>query len=100
MVRGTFIKHASMRPPLNAGENELLPLPGAVVAGASMRPPLNAGENLAAKVHTLWRRPASMRPPLNAGENAAATAHLPAATRRFNEAPAERGGKLACSDSC
>ena len=34
-----------------------------------------------------------MRPPLNAGENSARTPAPRPARRRFNEAPAERGGK-------
>ena len=36
---------ASMRPPLNAGENAASPWKLPSVYGASMRPPLNAGEN-------------------------------------------------------
>ena len=36
---------------------------------------------------------ASMRPPLNAGENAIRRAPARRRARRFNEAPAERGGK-------
>ena len=36
-----------------------------------------------------------MRPPLNAGENRHADAQSRPPPRRFNEAPAERGGKLA-----
>ena len=36
---------------------------------ASMRPPLNAGENQVAVDDELVRGEASMRPPLNAGEN-------------------------------
>ena len=35
-----------------------------------------------------------MRPPLNAGENLAHHAVAVADRHRFNEAPAERGGKL------
>ena len=34
-----------------------------------------------------------MRPPLNAGENVSPSQSAPAAEARFNEAPAERGGK-------
>ena len=37
---------ASMRPPLNAGENAVGFLPDTVHVRASMRPPLNAGENV------------------------------------------------------
>ena len=84
---------ASMRPPLNAGENGL-GAAGQIREGiASMRPPLNAGENRSSMVRVDCAAAASMRPPLNAGENAAAGS---AATprRSFNEAPAERGGKL------
>ena len=85
---------ASMRPPLNAGENrrprrhaaawalrfneapaERGGKPGAhpdaraVRAGASMRPPLNAGENRQVGRADDRAEAASMRPPLNAGEN-------------------------------
>ena len=35
-----------------------------------------------------------MRPPLNAGENAAVASIHASADTSFNEAPAERGGKL------
>ena len=37
--------------------------------GASMRPPLNAGENATPSCRALGNELASMRPPLNAGEN-------------------------------
>ena len=84
---------------------------------ASMRPPLNAGENAAARRPQLrtpsrfneapaergGKRPgattlqveidvASMRPPLNAGENDARHRVGSGAGGGFNEAPAERGG--------
>ena len=94
-----------MRPPLNAGENnrshERVPIRGEV---ASMRPPLNAGENIeipTGPARSTSHAIASMRPPLNAGENADAR-RRPAPRRRcrFNEAPAERGGKQDAGDGC
>ena len=108
-----------MRPPLNAGENcgracragrerpgfneapaERGGKPGGRVLRssghrASMRPPLNAGENIAPDVASLYVAYASMRPPLNAGENAARRRAGGPPSPSFNEAPAERGGKLA-----
>ena len=42
-----------------------------------------------------------MRPPLNAGENLPSPASQRPRIRRFNEAPAERGGKPpSCRDEC
>ena len=86
-----------MRPPLNAGENDTPGERDGGERGASMRPPLNAGENGMQGRH--WRDDiiASMRPPLNAGENCDLFAPAPPETPRFNEAPAERGGKRARS---
>ena len=64
-----------------------------------MRPPLNAGENRAQCRLRATRRWASMRPPLNAGENATFFSARFGVVGRFNEAPAERGGKLVgCTD--
>ena len=84
-----------MRPPLNAGENAAAPADGAKNRIASMRPPLNAGENRGIVCRQLLESGASMRPPLNAGENGAARHVCQSPPRRFNEAPAERGGKPA-----
>ena len=60
---------------------------------ASMRPPLNTGEDLA---HVYFINPdteASMRPPLNTGEDIPAGATGSSAAAGFNEAPAEYGGR-------
>ena len=60
---------ASMRPPLNAGEDPV----GRSIDGsdnhASMRPPLNAGEDHRIRNTDTSTGCASMRPPLNAGED-------------------------------
>ena len=109
---------ASMRPPLNAGENSSPAGPARSPAArfneapaerggklprgdladpasrASMRPPLNAGENQYPRIHTKDRDAASMRPPLNAGENPIVADNAAPMEMGFNEAPAERGGKL------
>ena len=58
-----------------------------------MRPPLNAGENWATATERSREPRASMRPPLNAGENEKTDAQTTSDCRRFNEAPAKRGGK-------
>ena len=58
-----------------------------------MRPPLNAGENGRGGRLVRRRGRASMRPPLNAGENVACASCSALPMWRFNEAPAERGGK-------
>ena len=42
---------------------------GTKTAGASMRPPLNAGEDAIASAKISQEAWASMRPPLNAGED-------------------------------
>ena len=42
---------------------------------------------------TVWRNEASMRPPQNAGENACGHCGFLRRGPRFNEAPAECGGK-------
>ena len=84
---------ASMRPPLNAGENGPSTFTLAPCNPASMRPPLNAGENQTLRVSSAHRQEASMRPPLNAGENRPTGAPTALPTPRFNEAPAECGGK-------
>ena len=60
---------ASMRPPLNAGENAYITDAPVLGELASMRPPLNAGENKGNGFGYGMSGPASMRPPLNAGEN-------------------------------
>ena len=65
----------------------------AFIGGASMRPPLNAGENRDAQIDGYRAAVASMRPPLNAGENLRPIFSLDATRGCFNEAPAERGGK-------
>ena len=109
---------ASMRPPLNAGENlrrggrgcphfpcfneapaerggerVTTPFIGDDQVTASMRPPLNAGENLLGGLEQRADPAASMRPPLNAGENASRPGGRADDARSFNEAPAERGGE-------
>ena len=84
---------ASMRPPLNAGENPAGCECPERYSKASMRPPLNAGENQDDLLDAVIRLAASMRPPLNAGENPGRSWRWPTRPRRFNEAPAERGGK-------
>ena len=108
---------ASMRPPLNAGENHTSAAKWCRAARsfneapaerggkrrrghrrvrprrASMRPPLNAGENPLDAPPAALQRLASMRPPLNAGENCRSARRRGRRRRRFNEAPAERGGK-------
>ena len=66
---------------------------GQMLGDASMRPPLNAGENRAERGQLGADNSASMRPPLNAGENTDDTRRVLLALERFNEAPAERGGK-------
>ena len=82
-----------MRPPLNAGENALDVDDQLRPAAASMRPPLNAGENCVVEAGLMSGEMASMRPPLNAGENGEHRRRSHRRHRRFNEAPAERGGK-------
>ena len=62
---------------------------------ASMRPPLNAGENFSVGDAENADLYASMRPPLNAGENGTDAIFIADDDGRFNEAPAERGGELA-----
>ena len=63
------------------------------VATASMRPPQNAGENPILAASRSNAGGASMRPPQNAGENRTARASRRRPRCRFNEAPAECGGK-------
>ena len=60
---------ASMRPPLNAGEDDDMNANRRDTLSASMRPPLNAGEDARAKRAHVLTQIASMRPPLNAGED-------------------------------
>ena len=59
-----------------------------------MRPPQNAGEDRAATAWHDGRTNASMRPPQNAGEDSSCRTKSSAASSSFNEAPAERGGRL------
>ena len=89
---------ASMRPPLNAGENRPFQQRCDIFRRASMRPPLNAGENASRSTPPTPTRSASMRPPLNAGENVDVGGHAVERDWRFNEAPAERGGKPLLDD--
>ena len=58
-----------------------------------MRPPQNAGENHGERLRVGGVGGASMRPPQNAGENLKAKKRKPPGPPRFNEAPAECGGK-------
>ena len=62
-------------------------------ARASMRPPQNAGEDAVDDVRRRLLLDASMRPPQNAGEDVLADLSPRPPDRRFNEAPAERGGR-------
>ena len=61
---------------------------------ASMRPPQNAGEDFGWRLLGGVSAAASMRPPQNAGEDSSRTSTKPATRCCFNEAPAERGGRL------
>ena len=83
-----------MRPPQNAGESRVLRTHLRRSTLASMRPPQNAGESLL-RLRPARELPAdaSMRPPQNAGESGLDPYYVVRADTRFNEAPAERGGK-------
>ena len=85
--------NASMRPPQNAGENGFWVLTQRGGSTASMRPPQNAGENSLDEDFPAAFEVASMRPPQNAGENVPVAGEQPVRDLRFNEAPAECGGK-------
>ena len=61
---------------------------------ASMRPPLNTGEDLVASQYGRCRSAtASMRPPLNTGEDRVKPVLVVGEHPGFNEAPAEYGGR-------
>ena len=82
-----------MRPPHYAGENTYFAAAEDGADLASMRPPHYAGENKLPQRLVVQAAAASMRPPHYAGENWPFTFTPPAGGRRFNEAPALRGGK-------
>ena len=93
---------ASMRPPLNAGENASPRLRRRALGELACfnEAPAERGGKRRTDVHLLGghgQRGASMRPPLNAGENTRCKVckrRRAAGKPGFNEAPAERGGKL------
>ena len=60
---------------------------------ASMRPPLNAGEDIDSMDDEDLKGFASMRPPLNAGEDKQRRTLETRLPHSFNEAPAECGGR-------
>ena len=64
-----------------------------------MRPPLNAGEDAVDYPHRSAHFSASMRPPLNAGEDTEDGKTTSTREVRFNEAPAECGGRQAQDDA-
>ena len=83
-----------MRPPQNAGESGTHRSQTRTRAdAASMRPPQNAGESEDLRRIRRDMLEASMRPPQNAGESCRLALAWSRPLPRFNEAPAERGGK-------
>ncbi len=58
-----------------------------------MRPPQIAGEKMMQRIRDLKGKVASMRPPQIAGEKPRRGRAWQGYVRRFNEAPADRGGK-------
>jgi len=84
---------ASMRPRLNAGDNlKALEEGGFKIARASMRPRLNAGDNGVSHGSFSAFQVASMRPRLNAGDNVTGRAVDRGPRACFNEAPAKCRG--------
>ena len=85
---------ASMRPPQFAGEDKDYKKGKTWRQLASMRPPQFAGEDHVVSPFGGGLSVASMRPPQFAGEDRACGCDSRRALRRFNEAPAVRGGRL------
>ena len=83
---------ASMRPRLNAGDDDAARAATTQTALASMRPRLNAGDDTISKESLFGGYKASMRPRLNAGDDTTTAAGVSAWASSFNEAPAKCRG--------